>query len=178
MDKKPTSKGTPKKESTVTELTDKVARAKSIVLAEYQGIKHKQLEELRRNLKKTNAEFVVAKNRLLKRALGDKVQAIESLLEQPNAFLFAYADEVAPLKEMLKFFKAVGFGKTKGGLLGNTALTEAEVTRLAGLPSRELLLGGLVRQLNAPIQGLHYALQWNMNKLVWALEAVKEKKTV
>lgn len=170
------SKGTPKKLETVTELTDKVTRAKSIILTEYQGIKHKQLEELRRKLKASNAEFVVAKNRLMKRALGDKSKSLETLLEQPNASLFAYGDEVAPLKELTKFFKAVGFGKTKGGLLGNAVLTEADVTRLATLPSRELLLGRLVGQLNAPIQGLHRSLQWNLNKLVWALNGIKEKK--
>jgi large subunit ribosomal protein L10 len=172
-----TSKGTPKKLEKVTDLTEKVAKAKSIIVTEYQGIKHKQLEELRRTLRKNDAEFVVAKNRLLKKALGDKAAAIEDLLEQPNASLFTYGDEVAPLKDMLKFFKTVGFGKTKGGLLGNTALSETDVTRLASLPSRDMLLGNLVRQLNAPIQGLHYALQWNMNKLVWALDAVKNKKT-
>jgi large subunit ribosomal protein L10 len=172
-----TSKGTPKKVQTVTDLTDKVSRAKSIMLVEYQGIKHKQFEELRRNLKKSNAEFVVAKNRLLKKALGDKAKKIESLLEQPNASLFAYEDEVAPLKELVKFFKAVGFGKIKGGILGTQILTDTEVTRLATLPTREVLLGNLARQLNAPIQGFHYALNWNLNKLVWALNAVKEKKT-
>lgn len=177
MDKKYTSKGTPKKIETVTELTDKVAKAKSIMLTGYQGIKHKQFEELRKLLKKTSAEFVVAKNRLLKRALGDKAKSLESLLEQPNAVLFAYEDEVAPLKELLKFFKAVGFGKTKGGLLGDTALSETDVTRLATLPSREILLGTLVGQLNAPIRGLHYALSWNINRLVWALNNIKISKS-
>lgn len=171
-----TSKGTPKKLATVTELSDKVNRAKSIVLAEYQGIKHKQLEELRRILKKSNGEFVIAKNRLLKRALGDKSASFESLLEQPNATLFAYGDEISPLKDMLKFFKAVGFGKTKGGLLGAQVLSDADVTKLASLPNRDVLLGTLVRQLNAPIQGLHYALQWNLNRFVWALNAIKNKK--
>jgi len=176
MDKKHISKGTPKKVETVTALTDKVARAKSIIMAEYRGIKHKQLEELRRKLKASNSEFVVAKNRLLKRALGEKSKSVSPLLEQPTASLFAYADEVAPLKELVKFFKAVGFGRTKGGLLGNTLLSEEDVTRLATLPSREMLLGRLVGQLNAPIGGLHHALQWNLNKFVWALNRIKEKK--
>jgi large subunit ribosomal protein L10 len=187
MTKVYTSKGTSKKLETVTALTDKVAKAKSITLVEYQGIKHKQLEELRRSLKKSNAEFVIAKNRLLKRALrasesaqgnppASSIQSIEPLLEQPNASLFAYGDEVAPLKELVKFFKAVGFGKIKGGILGAQVLTDQEVKRLATLPAREVLLGNLARQLNAPIQGLHYALSWNLNKFAWALNAVKEKK--
>ena len=120
---------------------------------------------------------MVAKNRLFKKALGDTGAAMESQLEQQNATLFAYSDEVAPLKELLKFFKAVGLGSTKGGLLGKTVLTQEEVAKLATLPNKEVLLGKLVRQLNSPIQGLHYALQWNINKLAWALNAIKGKKT-
>lgn len=168
---------TQKKIDTVTELTEKIGKATSIVLTEYQGLKHKQLEELRKMLRKVDAEFVVIKNRLLKRALGDTATSIESLLEQPSAALFSYADEVAPLKELLKFFKTTGFGKTKGGLLGTTVMTDEDVTRLSKLAPRQQLLGQLASQMNAPIQGLHYALSWNLNKFVWALEAIKNSKS-
>ncbi|MBI5019136.1 50S ribosomal protein L10 [Candidatus Gottesmanbacteria bacterium] len=168
---------TQKKIDSVTTLTEKVNRAKVMVLADYRGLKHKQLEELRRNLKKTNGEFMIAKNRLVLRALGDRAESMREPLNNETAILFAYEDEVAPLKEMLKFFKAAGLGKTKAGLMGTTVMSDADVTKLATLPSRDALLGKLVRQLNAPIQSLHYALQWNMNKLVWALNAVKDKKT-
>lgn len=172
-----TSKGTQRKIDAVTELTGKVAKAKSIVLADYRGLKHKQLEELRKALKKTDAEFNVTKNRLFAKALGNKAKSIEGQLKESTAALFAYADEVAPLTVLLKFFKTAGFGKTKGGLLGNNVLTEGDITKLAALPARPVLLARLVGQLNAPIQGLHYALNWNMNKLVWALNSIKEKKT-
>ena len=165
------------KAETIAFLTEKVNRAKALIVADYRGIKHKPLEELRRTLKKNNAEIVVAKNRLLLRALGAQGEGLKSALEDTSATVFAYADEVAPLKELLKFFKAVGLGKTKGGLLGVQVLTDSDVTKLAALPSRDMLLGKLVRQLNAPIQGLHYGLQWNLNKLVWALDAVKTKKS-
>ena len=168
---------TQRKIDAVTELTEKVGKATSIVLADYRGLKHKQLEELRRILKKSNAEFAVTKNRLFAKALGNKAQSIESQLKEATGALFAYADEVAPLKDLLKFFKTAGFGKTKGGLLGSNVLTDADVAKLAALPPRHMLLSKLVGQLNAPIQGFHYALNWNLNTLVWALNAVKEKKT-
>ncbi len=168
---------TQKKIDTVTELSEKVSRAKAIVLTDYRGLKHKQLEELRKLLKKTEGEFVVAKNRLLKRALGGKAQTLDTSLTDATATLFAYADEVAPLKELLKFFKTAGVGKPKAGLLGNTLLNEAEVTRLAQLPTKNVLLGQLVGQLNAPIQGLHYALSWNINRVVWALNSIKNSKS-
>lgn len=167
---------TQRKIDAVTELTAKVSKAKSIILADYSGLKHKQLEELRKTLKKTNAEFSVTKNRLFAKALGDKATSIESQLKESTAALFAYADEVAPLNVLLKFFKTAGFGKTKGGLLGDKVLTETDIATLATLPARPVLLAKLVGQLNAPIQGLHHALQWNMNKLVWALNGIKEKK--
>ncbi|MCX6792234.1 MAG: 50S ribosomal protein L10 [Candidatus Gottesmanbacteria bacterium] len=171
-----TSPGKQKKIDTVTELTDKVGKAKSIVLADYRGLKHKQLEELRRALKKTDADFAVTKNRLLTRAFGKKAKSIENQLKQSTAALFAYADEVTPLTVLLKFFKTAGAGNAKGGLLGDKVLTEADVVTLASLPSRPVLLAKLVGQLNAPIQGLHDALSWNLNKLVWALNAVKKQK--
>ncbi len=172
-----TSKGTPKKINAVSALTDKVSRAKAIVLTDYRGLKHKQFEQLRKLLKKLEAELVVAKNRLLLRALGDRAEGIAELFREPTATLFAYGDEAAALKELVKFFKNAGAGKTKGGLLGAQLLSDAEVTRLASLPTREILLAQLASQLNAPISGLHYALSWNINTLVWALSAVKEIKS-
>ena len=168
---------TQKKIDTVTQLTDKVGRAKALVVTDYRGLKHKQLEELHKALKKTEGEYVVAKNRLLLRALGGSGEGLKGVLHNTTAVLFAYADEVAPLKELVKFFKAAGAGKLKAGLLGTQVLSDTDVTRLSALPSREVLLGKLVGQLNAPIQGLHYALSWNINKLVWALDAVKSVKS-
>jgi large subunit ribosomal protein L10 len=169
---------TQKKIDTVNELTQKVEKAKSIVFADYRGLKHKQLEELRKLLKKVDSELVVAKNRLMKKALGEeKTKSLaQNVLEDTTIALFAYADEVSPLKEILKYFKTAGVGKAKAGFLGSTALTVEEVSRLSTLPSREMLLTRLVGQLNNPIQGLHYSLQWNLNRLAWALNAIKEKK--
>lgn len=168
---------TQRKIDAVANLTDKLSKAKVVVLADYRGLKHKQLEELRKVLKKDKGELVVAKNRLVKRALGDKAASFDASLTESTAVLFSYEDEVAPLKDLLKFFKTAGVGKTKGGLMGTVVMADADLSRLATLPTREVLLGTLVRQLNAPIQGLHHALQWNLSKLVWALDAVKNKKT-
>ena len=169
---------TQKKIDTVAHLTDKIARAKSMIFLDYRGLKHKQMEELRRNLKKSQGELTVAKNRLLIRSLSDTGESLRSVISDTTATLFSYSDEVAPLKDLLKFIKNAGAGKTKGGLLGATVLTESDVARLAALPSRTTLLSGLAGQLNAPIQNLHHALQWNVLSLVYALTAIEKKKSV
>jgi len=176
-DEKPKISATKQKKiESVNALSDKIQKAKAVVLTDYQGLKHKQLEELRALLKKIDGEFVIAKNRLIKRSLGDHAEAMQDALKGGTAVLFAYKDEVAPIKELLKFFKTSGVGTAKVGILDNAVLTQDEVKRLAALPTREILLGTLVQQLNAPIQGLHYAFMWNVNKLVWALNSIKEKK--
>jgi large subunit ribosomal protein L10 len=167
---------TQKKIDTVTKLTEKANKAKSIVFADYVGLKHKQLEELRKKLAPVNGEFTVTKNTLMSRALGDRAESAKPILKSATGTLFSYADEVTPVKTLLAFFKSANIGKAKGGLLGTTVLSESDVVKLAALPNKEQLIGLLVRQLNAPIQGLHYALSWNINKLVWALSAVKGKK--
>src|SRR3972149_11296904 len=154
---------TQKKVDTVKELTDKVAKAKP--RPNNTGNKQKQLEELRRSLKKIDGELVVSKNRLLIRALGDKAKSVETHLKEATAALFAYADEVAPLKEIMKFFKAAGAGKTKAGLLGDQVLSDKDLVKFASLPTRDVLLATLAARLKGPIAGLHYNLSWNLNKL-------------
>ena len=145
-------------------------------MADYRGLKHKQLEELRKLLKKAEGEFVVAKNRLFKRALSDKAKDFEAYLADTTAILFNFADEIAPLKELLKFFKIAGFGRAKAGVFGGQLFGEVDVVRLASLPTRQALLDQLVGQLNAPIQGLHYALSWNIQRLAYAIHAIKQIK--
>lgn len=167
---------TTKKIETVKAMTDNIAKSKSIVFVDYVGLKHKQLEDLRKKLRVVGAEFMVTKNKLLERAFGSKSDAVKPLLKNATGTLFSYEDEVAGIKELLKFFKAANVGKTKAGFLGETMLTEADVTRLSKIPPKQQLLGQLAGQLMSPIQGLHYALSWNMNKLVWALNSIKEKK--
>ena len=151
--------------------------AKSIVFTDYSKLTHKQLEELRKNLKKVQGEFIVSKNSLLKRALTSINQAVEEAhLTGATGALLSMADEVSPIKTLVNFFKTAAAGAVKGGLLGTVALSQNDVAKLAKLPPRIELYGQLVGQLQAPIYGLHNALSWNMRKLVWTLEAVKSKK--
>ena len=168
---------TQKKIDTVVQLTDRIKRAKALYLTDYRGLKHKQLEELRKVLTKAHADFIIVKNRLMLRAFGSHADSFKNSLSEPTAVLFSYEDETAPLSKLLTFFKGAGAGKMKTGLLGDTVLSESDVVRLAVLPGREVLLSQLVGQLQAPISGLHNALSWNIRKLVYALNALSAKQS-
>lgn len=173
------SAGKQRKTDLVKDISEKLGKAKALVLTDYTGVTHKQLEELRKNLKKVEAELTIVKNRLFKIALKENHKTIDdTFLNGSTAALFAYQDEVAPLKELVKFFKTSNLtDKLKTGLLGEQVLTTDEINRFATLPTREILLSQLVRQLQAPIYGLHNALSWNLKKLVWTLNNIKNSKS-
>lgn len=190
-----------KKIETVGILEEKVRRAKGVVLTDYKGLTHQQLEALKKNLKTVEAELVVTKNTLMKRAIQNtrKTQQTSNSDNQtirqsdisespkhrftessefsgPTAALFAYGDIIAPLKELAKMIKLLKLPTIKLALLDGKMLDAQTALRLAALPSREVLIAQVVGGMKAPIYGLHRALSWNLQKLVMTLKAIESKK--
>lgn len=167
-----------KKDAVVADLSEKIGRSKALVFTNYQGLTHKQLEELKKGLKAANAELVIAKNTLLKIAL-QKSQATKEPItfEQPTATIFAYDDPIAALRELAKTIKALKLPSVKFGILDTKMISETDVLKLSTLPSRQVLLAQLVGGLKSPISGLHRALNWNLQKFVMTLKAIETKKT-
>ena len=176
MEDKKISKSRQKKQEIVSKLSEKISRAKALVFTNYQGLTHKQLEELKKALKALDTEFMVTKNTLLKIALENSKFKIQDGLVNPTATLFVYDDAIAPLKQIAKTLKVLGLPTIKFGIIDNQALTDNQLLKLAMLPSREVLLAQVVSGLKSPIFGLHRALSWNINKLVMTLAAIQQKK--
>ncbi|MCL4390335.1 50S ribosomal protein L10 [Patescibacteria group bacterium] len=128
----------------VSSLSEKLSRAKSVVLTDYRGLTHKQSEELHRAVKKVGGEYVIAKNSLLKIA--------------------CLPDALAPLKELFKTVKTLGIPKVKFGFIENKEYSGSEIETIAKIPSREILLGQLVFTLNYNIQQLAYVLDQVKNQ--------------
>ena len=177
MNDKKISNNRKKKEGIITELSQKVDKAKSIVFTNYQGLTHQQIERVKKTAKKLEAEYVTTKNTLLQRALESKKLKIENEdLKEPTATLFIYNDIVAPLKELAAIIKELKLPKIKFGILEGKIITEKEVNKIATLPPLPILQAQLLGQMKAPISGLHRALNWNIQKLVLTLDAIKTKK--
>lgn len=167
-----------KKETLVAELTEKVTKAKGIVFANYQGLTHLQLEALKKALKKEEAEFVAAKNTLLLRALDGKmdVTSEKAQFTKPTAALFIYNDIIAPLKQLTKTIKEFTLPVIKFGILEGKIISDKDVVKLSNLAPLPVLRAQLLGQMKAPISGLHRSLNWNLQKLVLTLNAIKEQK--
>ena len=165
------------KEETVQVLTEKLGRAKSVVFADYKGLTMSQLSDLRNKLREQEAEFSVTKNTLLQRSLLISHFSLPtSIFEGPIATLFAYDDEISPIKLLVKALKDAGLGKVKAGLLGDEFLPEAKINQLATLPSKDELRAKTVGVLAAPLQGMVGVLQGNLRNLVYALSEIQKVK--
>ena len=147
----------------VAELAERIKRAQSIVLVDYQGINVKDETKLRKSLRESGGEYLVAKNRLFKIALKEAgvEDSFDDILEGTTAFAFGYDDVVAPAKVMNEVSKANAKAKIfniKGGYLTGKRVSEAEVVALASLPSREQLLSMVLKGMLGPVRKLAYGL--------------------
>src|SRR3989338_9630809 len=169
------------KKAILNELTDKIAKAKSIIFTRYSGLTVKDNEDLRARLYKENNEYYVAKKTLFSLALKDRAIAgldIKGFVGQVAA-VFGYGDEVSPAKIVGQFKKEKDKeGKIEfiGGILENKYIGAAEVSNLATLPSKQELYAKIVGSINAPVSGFVNALAGNIRNLVQVLKAVSEKK--
>ena len=160
-----------KKEQIVAKIAEKVSKAKGLVFTDYQGLTHKQLENLKKKVKASNAELVVTKNTLLKLSLEQSQK-----FEGPTATLFLYGDPIEPLKRLAQSIKEFNLPSVKFGILDKQTITKEQVLELAILPPRDILIMQLFAQMKAPLYRLHYALNWNLQKLVLTLNAIQKTK--
>lgn len=168
-----------KNQTGVQELKEKVAKAKSIILAEYQGLKANDANDFRAKMLEAGAEVSVAKNTLLKIALKEeKVGAgeLDKHLKGATVTIFSYADAIAPLKPIIEFSKKLSLPKLKGALIDGRFASVEQLEVLSTLPGREQLIGQVVGLFNTPLTGFVNVLSGSKRKLVIALAEVAKKK--
>jgi large subunit ribosomal protein L10 len=142
----------PDKQTAVAELADEFRASQGAVLTEYRGLTVKQLQELRRAIG-DNATYAVVKNTLTKIAAREAgVDSLDALLAGPSAIAFISGDVVEAAKSLRDFARANPPLVIKGGILDGKPLTVAEVSRLADLESREVLLAQIAGVLVASLQ--------------------------
>lgn len=159
---------------TVANFSEKLGRAKSVVLADYKGLTMSQLSDIRQKIAGLDSEFTITKNNLLQISLKDsKIDADPKLLVGPTATLFSYEDEISPIKVLTKALKDFGIGSVKGGFLDGEELSAQQVQKLASLPTKDELLGKVVGALGSPLYGIVSVLQGNLRNLVYTLDQIR-----
>jgi len=140
------------KRETIEELRAQLDASHTMITSEYRGLKVKEISEIRRALRKQNVSYRVVKNRLMRIAAGENASAaaLSPLLVGPTAIAFG-TDESATARAVLDAVRPYRIVKITGGVLGSTAIDAEAVSRLATLPSREVLLAEALGAITAPL---------------------------
>ena len=167
------------KRETIDELREELVGSRSLVVSEYRGLKVGELAAIRRALRKHDVSYRVVKNRLMKIASTDHsaADALAPLLEGPTAIAFGHGDETATAKAVLDATRTYKVIKVKGGVIGTQPIDAAGVQRLAALPSREVLLAGVIGAVVAPLSTLAGLFEAPLRDIAGLVAALEEKKS-
>ncbi len=165
----------PEKAAAVAELTEMFRSSSAGVLTEYRGLTVAQLKQLRTTLGE-DATYAVVKNTLTSIAAKEAgVDAFDGQLSGPSAIAFVTGDPVQTAKGLRDFAKANPALVIKGGYLEGKTLTPAEITQLADLESREVLLAKLAGAMKASLTGAVYLFAAPLAQAVRTIDALRLK---
>ena len=165
----------PDKAAAVAELTDRFRGSNAGVLTEYRGLTVAQLKELRRSLGE-NATYAVVKNTLTTIAAKEAgVDAFDGQLTGPSAIAFITGDPVEAAKGLRDFAKANPQLVIKGGYMEGKTLSPSEITRLADLESREVLLAKLAGAMKASLNNAAYLFAAPLAQAARTIDALRAK---
>ncbi|MGH2446413.1 MAG: 50S ribosomal protein L10 [Candidatus Limnocylindria bacterium] len=169
---------TDQKRQAVTELAEMLRSSSAMAVVDYRGLKVSDMQSVRRTLRESGVQLHIAKNRLLKIAADEADRTeLKETLTGPTALATIDGDEATMAKALADAFRPYSRVITvRGGMLGNQAIDAAQLTRLATLPSREVLLGKIAGGMAAPMTGMAGVLAANLRNLVGVLSAVADKK--
>jgi large subunit ribosomal protein L10 len=166
------------KQQVVTELHDKLTRAKAVFLADFRGMNVEKATGLRDELRKADVEYKVVKNTLLELASRETdKEALSSHFVGSTAIAFSYDDPVSAAKVLSRFAKeSQAIFKLKAGVLSGRLISVADIQALADLPSREVLLAKMLGSMNAPATNFVGVLAAVPGSFVRVLNAIKMQK--
>ena len=166
------------KRQAVTELAELLRSSSAIAVADYRGLKVADMQSVRRTLRESGVQLHIAKNRLLKIAADEADRTdLKPMLEGPTALAMIDGDEAAMAKALADAFRPYSRVVTlRGGMLGNVAIDASQLSRLATLPSREVLLAKIAGGMAAPMTGMANVLAANIRNFANVLNAVAEQK--
>lgn len=173
------------KEQMRKEIEAHFKKSAGFFVTSYAGLSVEKLSELRNQLAGAHGDYLVVKNNIAKRALEEcKIADVSALIEGPCGLGFIPGaktggkdDPVSIAKLLVAFSKANEPFKLKGGYLDGAVVSQDVIKALASLPSREVLIAKAVGSMKAPLYQMVNVLSGTLRKLVYALNAIKSKKS-
>ncbi len=165
------------KQHMMDEVEAHIKERPNIFITNYMGLSTSELESLRRDMRKSSANFFVVKNSLTKKVLQKlKLDDAAALVDGGVGLGLAGDDFIAASKILVKFAKEHSMLKIKAAVLDGKLVSEKVVSDIASLPSREIVLAWVVGTIQAPIAGFVRVLAGVLRKFVYCVDAIKSAK--
>ena len=162
------------KSRVVTELTERLKTADTLIVADYRGLTMPQIDDLRGKLLDHGAKFAVVKNTLTRRAAKDAgVDALLTLLEGPSAIAFIEADGdmIAVAKALADSARDTKVLAIRGGILAGKEISGDAVEELAKLPPVDVLRSQVLAAVIAPLTSLLALVNAPVQNLIGLIDA-------
>jgi large subunit ribosomal protein L10 len=142
----------PEKVQAVKDIQERLEGAEAVFLTEYRGLSVQAVQDLRKALRDSGAEYKVVKMTLTKLAAGEAgIEGMDDYLTGPTALAFAQSDPVATAKALKEFSKTHDVFVLKAGFFSGNILSPEEVSKLAEIEPREVLLARIAGAAKAPL---------------------------
>jgi large subunit ribosomal protein L10 len=156
----------------VNELVEQLSGSSIVIATDYRGLSVAEMAELRHQLRGQGAKYRVVKNTLTNLAAGRAEKPeLSAFLKGPTALALSSGDAILLAKALIDYQRS---SKTplniKGGLLYGRILSASEISTLASLPSRDVLIAKLMGALYNPVYGLLYVLTAELRGLIGVLQ--------
>ncbi|RKY33975.1 MAG: 50S ribosomal protein L10 [Candidatus Omnitrophota bacterium] len=168
------------RERIVEEIKTKISQSQGYLFIGFNKLKAFAFNQLRNELRKTNAIIFVSKNSLIKRALQEiNVDDFNGFLKDSTGLVFIFDEDIVKVCKILVNFSKENENSMilKGGYLKEKRIEESQILELAKLPPRDILLGMAVMSLASPLTGFLNSLNQVILKFVWVVEELKKKKS-
>jgi len=166
-----------KKIGVVDQIKKQVDASTIALVVDFRGINVTGITELRKKLRAENTSLNVYKNTLARRAVDELgIEYPSELLVGPSGLVSTEEEPMKSTKILVKFAKEYDDLQIKGGFFEKRFVSEEEIEKLSKLPGRDELIGQVVGLIKAPLTGLVLTLSNPVKSLVYALNAIKDKK--
>jgi len=165
-----------KKEQLVANYADKLSRCNAIILTDYRGLTVSDMQSLRGKIREAGGGYSIVKNTLAARALeAASLPVSEDMLTGPTAISFAYEEVPALAKVLADFAKDTDILQIKGGVMEGNLLSPEQISSLASMPPREVILAQLLGLIQQPGNGVAAVVNAAGNKLAATIKAYTDQ---
>jgi large subunit ribosomal protein L10 len=149
----------------------------TLFLMENTGLNVNEINQLRSEIRKTEATYRVYKNTVVKLAVaGTDMEPLTPDLVGPKALAFTSGDGVALAKVLKEFIKEHPELSFQRAYLDGQLLDANEARKIAELPSKDELIAKLLNLLQSPIRRLVTVLDRPTRQLATALDQISKQR--